>query len=152
MDPYAALVQLITHSDSVTWNRFYNFLVANSVLVLAWTAIFATNSSPAMSSMVLITISIFGLLTSPFWAILGWRGKKFQNAFEALAEKVENDAKLWPKQSVKYKPLTESQNIRKSLGWGLGGTFYFLTFFPLAFGIIYIVLLIASLSRLCNGA
>jgi hypothetical protein len=35
-EKYAAVIQLIVGTDAITWNRFYNYLVFASVLILAW--------------------------------------------------------------------------------------------------------------------
>ena len=60
---YPSLVQLRIHADSVTWNRFYNFLMFNSILVLAWATVYAAHPRPIGAWAVLVAFCFFGGLS-----------------------------------------------------------------------------------------
>lgn len=55
---YSALVHLIIHAESITWNRFYNYLMGNSILVLAWTMVFASKVESVWVSFVMVLICV----------------------------------------------------------------------------------------------
>ena len=43
---YASLVQMTISAETVSWNRFYNFLMFNTILVLAWATIWVSKDAP----------------------------------------------------------------------------------------------------------
>ena len=145
MDPYPALTQLVTSAEAITWNRFSNFLMSNSILILAWAAIYAGTASPPMAKVILIAIGLLGVLTCPLWAALGSRGRKFLNAYVHLASLMEDDATLWPAQFAKYQPFKTTESLRETLPWKEFGSFFLVTFTPLLFTAFYLVLLVASI-------
>lgn len=144
---YSALVQLVIHAESITWNRFYNFLMANSILVLAWAVIYVSRSYSPIVTITLLSICILGGLSGPFWAGLGFRGRKFLDVYVKLASNIEADTSLWPNTILQYKPFSKTRDLIRSLPCGWSGSRYILVAAPLAFMILYIVLTVASLTR-----
>ena len=146
MDAYATLVQLVMHAESITWNRFYNFLMANSILVLAWAVIFASDAHSLMVTHVLIALCLLGGLSGPVFAALGIRGRKFLDEYIRLGSVIEDTA-IWPNALDKCKPLTKTKDLIKTLPYGWSGSRYILKVGPWFFTILYIILVVASLKR-----
>jgi len=90
---YAAAVQMVIHTDSISWNRLYNFLTAASIVMLAWATLFAVccscSNAKNTAKPVLIAISTVGLLLSVAWAPFGSRSRRL-HTFYADAAKESN--------------------------------------------------------------
>lgn len=68
---YPVLVQLVIYAESITWNRFYNFLMGNSILILAWATIFVSPCSKGLGGKsVLVAISLLGAASGVAWAAI----------------------------------------------------------------------------------
>lgn len=71
---YGFLQQSTHHVEGRAATGLYNYLTANSLLVLAWATIFAgAQTSPPGKSIVMVGISVIGVLTGLQWALLGTR-------------------------------------------------------------------------------
>ena len=66
----------VRHAESIAQTRFNNFLVADSLLLLAWATLFA-GERPGGSSVALFTLAGLSAVLSFFWIILGTRQRKF---------------------------------------------------------------------------
>lgn len=139
-ETYSAIVQLVAHAESISWNRFHNFLIANSVLVLAWVTIYVSNGSSLMLTCILVAICVLGVLSGIFWAALGYRGRKFVDGYIDLGTQIEKGIEG-------HKPLTESKNTRDALPCGWSGSRYILMVGPCIFALFFVLLLVASLTR-----
>lgn len=139
-ETHSAIVQLVTHAESTSWNRFHNFLIANSILVLAWVTIYVSSSRSPMVTHVLVAICVLGVLSGVFWAALGYRGRKFTDGYIELGTSIEEGIEG-------HKPLTESKNLRDTLPCGWSGSRYIVAVGPLIFALFYILLVVASLIR-----
>ena len=137
---YSAIVQLVTHAESTSWNRFHSFLIANSVLVLAWVAIYVSSARSPMVTHVLVAICVLGFLSGVFWAALGYRGRRFADRYIELGTQIEKGIEG-------HGPLTESKSLRDTLPYGWSGSRYILAFGPLIFALFYVLLVVASLIR-----
>jgi predicted small integral membrane protein len=62
------------HAETIVQARFYNYLMAVSILILAWAA-FAT--SDPWSNFLRGVVAMLGLILSVLWSILGSRQRKF---------------------------------------------------------------------------
>ena len=144
-DVYSALVQLVIHAESITWNRFNNFLMGNSILVLAWATVFVSTTHSCMTTFVLSAICILGVLSGPAWAALGARGRKYHDKYVALASNMETDSTCWPGELDKHKPFAQTEDIRGTLPNRWSTSYFLLQAGPWCFAILYIVLLVASL-------
>jgi len=138
---YSEIIANIIHAESITWERFYSFLMASSILVLAWAALYKPNSGP---SLILFTISVFGSLMSLSWAALGYRGRRYHQLYVKLACRMEKPDR-WPLGLEEYRMLTRSRRLRKELPFFFGGSRFLLVSIPLAFLILYLALAVVSL-------
>jgi hypothetical protein len=143
---YAALVELVIHSESISWNRFYNFLMGNSILVLAWATIFANcNCKGSVVNVVLVAICVLGGLSGVAWAALGWRGRTFLHEYLALADRMEGDNTCWPPGLQKYKPFGLTLEVGDTGVQPWARSRPILVVGPLLFTFLYVVLLVASI-------
>lgn len=134
---YSSIIQMIIQAETITWNRFYNFLMFNTILILAWATIYASDPRPNMAQMVLVTMCILGGISGVAWAALGFRGRKFLEEYINLAVKFESDSKCWSSDLDQYKMLTLTRTLIKSLPFGWSGSRYLLTIGSLAFTAFY---------------
>lgn len=144
---YSSIVQFVCALESSTWNRFYNYLMGNSILILAWATVFASNINPVIVLLVLASICFFGGLSGLFWSATAERGKKFMMVYLELGKKLEENPNLFPKDLSQYKHFTENLRLSETLPKGWGGSYRILKYGPLSFTILYVVLLLASILR-----
>jgi hypothetical protein len=144
---YSALVQLVIHAESITWDRFNNFLMGNSILVLAWATIFVSTTDSRMTTFVLSAICILGVLIGPAWAALGVRGSKYHEKYVDLASNMEKNSTCWPDELDKHKPFAQTEDIRDASRKHWSTSYFLLQAGPWCFTILYIVLLVASLIK-----
>jgi hypothetical protein len=64
------------HNEVIVQARMQNFLVADSILLLGWTTLYA-GSQRAGWTWALAVLALLSLLLSLFWAVLGMRQGKF---------------------------------------------------------------------------
>jgi hypothetical protein len=83
-------IKLFEHAQQVTQARLYNFLMAESLLILSWTTLFVGAGQRRDALFVCIAISILGGMLSFFWTILGFRHKKFLLAHSEIIDQIEN--------------------------------------------------------------
>jgi hypothetical protein len=74
---YQVTSQHWAHAEQIRWTLLYNLLVANTILLLAWAAIFATNMRPAGAWLTLTCLSFVGLCVSLLWIFLQRRANGF---------------------------------------------------------------------------
>lgn len=117
MDPYSAIVQFLIHAEQISWNRFNNFLLGNSFLILAWAAIydFKGDAYSGIITFVLITICVIGGFTGILFAFLGYRGREFLKEYKEMGAKIEADVTLWPEKFREHKVFTESQFLTQNI-------------------------------------
>ena len=144
---YVSILNLINYAESTTWTRFYNFLMGNSILILAWATIYISSSKPPMARSVIIAICLIGFFSGIFWAALGYRGRKILDKYIEIGKNVESNLDLWPSYLDNFKLATEMKKIRDDRNKALfkwSGSYFLLPFGPLVFSILYVILLIAS--------
>lgn len=144
-EAYPALVQLVIHAESITWNRFYNFLMANSILVLAWATVFASPGNDRIGSrVVLAAICVLGGASGIAWAGLAVRGRRFLFAFVSLGQSMEADPVHWAATLPAVKPLSIAADLRDTQAFRWAGSLYLLVCGSLAFTLLYSVMLVVS--------
>ncbi|MBI2980620.1 MAG: hypothetical protein HYY41_07380 [Chloroflexi bacterium] len=149
---YSVIVQLVVHAESISWDRFYNFLIANSILILSWATIFSSIKNSWSVTVVLLAICLLGAVSGICFEKLGIRGRGFLDRYIALGSQIEADSTNWPPELEGNKPLTETMNLRDNrLPYRWSGSRYVLRFGPLSFTILYIVLFVVSLIRQCGN-
>ena len=141
---YPSVIQLIIHAETISWNRFYNFLMFNTILILAWATVYSQEIRPAWGSAVLAIMCVLGGVSGLAWAGLGVRGRKFLNEYLLLAEHIEADAQCWSQDVQKYKPITLTRQWISTFPFGCAGSRFLLTGGSLAFTAFYGFLLYVS--------
>jgi len=85
---YEAVNRHWSHAEQERWSILYNFLIANSIFLLAWVAVYA---SPVYVKLpMLLVLSTGGVLISLLWLIIGCRVNVFIKRYGELGEEVEN--------------------------------------------------------------
>jgi len=137
---YPSLVQMIIHAEAISWNRFYSFLMFNTILILAWSTIYAAQACPADAWTVLATMTILGAVSGIAMVGLSIRGRRFLDEYVNLAEKIEADDKCWSEELKPYKPLTLTKECIKTFPHGWAGSGHLLTWGSFAFAAFYVFL------------
>lgn len=83
---YQALNQHWSHAEQERWSMLYNFLMANTILLLAWAAVYA--SQIPTKTPVLAVLTLGGAAISVLWLTFGARVNTFSKA-------MQNGAKNW---------------------------------------------------------
>lgn len=141
---HSSLVQLVIHAEATSWNRFYNFLMFNSILILAWSTIYVATLKPGAAA-ILATMAALGAVSGIAMAALGRRGRMFLDEYVDLAVKIEADNKCWPADLAQYKPLTLTKDRIAKFPFGWAGSRYLLTWGPLALTGFYVLLFHVSI-------
>jgi hypothetical protein len=142
---YPAWVALVQHAENISWTRFYNFLVFATILVLAWATIYSQASRPWGAAVVMAVMSGVGLLSGFIWAGLGYRSRQYLHFYLKGGAKLEEGAEA------------ECQVCKGTMDFGrklpvlgrvvntpLFGSGFLLLIVPLAFVVLYFVLLAVS--------
>lgn len=107
-DLYSVLTQLVIHAESISWNRLYNFLTCNSILVLAWATAYVSQAPNPDCKIVLVAFCILGAASGIVWAELGKRGRAYLDHYRDQAKDLEKQPNafspdipkdFWPFQS-----------------------------------------------------
>jgi len=129
------------HAEQLRWTVLYNFLVANTILLLGWAAVFAINASSSTRTATLVVFSVAGLCVSLGWLALGIRASGFVRHHATKATELE--AALPPD----WRLFGETEEYRRRLkgfqAWIT--TRQAVKLVPLVFLIVYLVLLWLSL-------
>ena len=144
---YSVCVQMIIQIENVSWNRLYNFLMANSILILAWATIYVSSQKGFWCTAVLVVIATVGIGAGVMFSELGGRARAQLEGFYTLAVSIEADPGCWAKLLLPLQlPFTMNSCSRKT------GSFYsknpfILSRMPLAFSAISSVMLVATFLR-----
>ena len=147
---YKSFVDLAMHAENVTWNRFSNFLLFNSILILSWATVWG-NSLLESRIVFLAAICFLGAVSGIVWAVHGYRGRTAVYTFLNMAKEfenskeIENGLSLWPKELKKYKPATEAARLRDSFASKWAGSRTLVVGWPLLFTGLYAVMLAITL-------
>lgn len=91
---YNAAVILTTHSDAMSWVRLYTLLTANSIILLAWAALFAGSSKDAATAQQLgFFLALPGFLLSLAWAPFGSRNRRLHRRWGDFYTAMERAAR-----------------------------------------------------------
>jgi len=138
---YSAVTQHWTQAGQVRWTLLYNFLMASTILLLAWATLFAPLSSAPSRKFVLVLLCVAGLALSIVWVGLGLRGCKFVDGYFKLGLRLEEligDTGLFPFHSAQR----TRDRIKRPVS--MAQTETALVVVPLLFGIVYVILLLLS--------
>jgi hypothetical protein len=87
-DIYAPLVALVTHGQDNKLNLFSSFLFFQSILLLAWATVWQIQRQPERDA-ILMVFSVFGIVSSVLWAMLGSDYADASQQFSDAAEELE---------------------------------------------------------------
>jgi hypothetical protein len=148
-DLYSALTQLVIHAESISWNRLYNFLTCNCILLLAWSTISASEPAcPGKTAMVLMCL--VGGISGIAWWELGRRGRAFLDHYGNHAKRLEEQPNAFdpsvPKGEVEGSdPPREVWPFQFRVEGPLfGKSRYILTWGPLVFTGLYMALAVIT--------
>jgi len=148
-DLWTGLIQLIIHTESISWSRLYNFLMGNSILVLAWATIYSSADRGVWTRLVMSAICVLGGFSGPAWAALGSRTRYYVNLHVRQAESLEGDPSSWEEAIPdELRPFRQGATIR-------GGRFkyssnpFLLQAVPLSFTALYVLMLVATWTCPC---
>lgn len=141
---YQSLPSLINNAESISWNRFNNFLLFNSILILSWATIYANISEKITTnhSFLLGGICILGLTISIIWCALGFRGRSNVVLFLKIGKNIESNY------AENHKPITEAAKLRDTQPFSWSGSIYVLTMTPLLIAFLYTLFLWLSIPKL----
>ena len=152
-DVYDTYVRLVVHAESISWSRFNNFLLANSIFLLAWTTLFSSRQpSPSPARFVMALICVLGILSGFAWAELGKRGRKYLEDYMGKMNAIESETDYndwWETTGVnlnsdankKIRPFQVKQD-----GPQYGRSYFLLRFGPYFFVGLHVILFIVSLA------
>jgi len=83
------LPTMIASAEEVTWNRFYNFSMANSILILAWATFYASGINEH-DLVITAAICVLGVCSSVLWAGLGLRGRQYVDLYVVIGRQIES--------------------------------------------------------------
>ena len=104
----------IHHAESVVQTRLYNFLVANSILLLSWVTIFTTPDRP-LRSVLLVGASAVSFLFSLLFLAAGERQRRRIQFWNSEAEQTE--ARLDIPEWARYGRRLANQSFPWWLRW-----------------------------------
>jgi len=84
---YERTTQHWAHAEQIRWTLLYNYLMASTILLLAWSTIFA--GSCTGKRLVLIALSASGVFLSLLWVALGARATGFVTMYEEIGRAAE---------------------------------------------------------------
>ena len=147
---YDAVNRHWAHAEQERWAILYNFLMASTILLLAWAAVFASQQS-LLRRVVLVVLAVAGALVSLLWVTIGCRVNTFIRIYGELAEDVEarlGIGVVGPFHAGERLRLGEKQNPgggTRMDQWGRRITSrHFVVLVPLVFASVYVVFILAS--------
>jgi len=141
-DVYSTFMKMMSDAETISWSRFNNFLVFNSVLIFTWVHLWNGSSRPAP---ILIALSVTGVLSGILWAGLGYRGRKFLDKYMNMAKAIELLKTSWVAEidleKFDYKPASVSLSERDSMSCPWAGSRGLLIGVPLYISLFHAFLL-----------
>ena len=140
---YQFCAKLQAQAENVSWNRLYNFLTYNSILVLAWATIYATSFNRICEVLTaLISINVLGIIGGVFWGILGKRGRKIVDVHFEQAKELEPQ-RINPALCKNMHPFSRANEFREKDKWASSTNICH--YAPFAFSVLHAIFLIAVL-------
>ncbi len=85
---YRAAIQLVAHTETMSWSRMSTFLTSSSILLVAWATILYQIKEPSLA----IVIAAIGLMLSSAWAPFGSRNRRLHTLYADVARALERKA------------------------------------------------------------
>lgn len=150
---YQAVNQHWAHAEQERWAILYNFLMASTILLLAWAAVFASTAS-TFRTVVLVGLAAAGAAVSLLWVTIVCRVNTFIRIYGELGERVEAQlgiGAVGPFHAGERLRFEERQHPKDGAlmdRWGRKlVSRQFVVAVPLLFAFIYLVLLLASVAQ-----
>jgi hypothetical protein len=86
---YQVAGQLWAHSEQIRWSLLYDYLMASTILLLAWATVFAANAPGRARAFILLILAAGGTVVSFVWTAFVLRDSTFVNMFEQVGVKAE---------------------------------------------------------------
>src|SRR5438093_3895830 len=140
---YQASVQHWSHAEQIRWTLLYNYLMASTILLLAWATVFASVVPHSISwpqRISLLTLPTAGLVLSALWVALGKRASSFAKMYAEVGRAFE------PSGHGLFGPFLAASVHRTKLR-GLASwvpSRRIILWVPVLFGFVYIVLIVIS--------
>lgn len=78
------------HAETLRWTLLYNYLVASTILLLAWAAVFAAKPKMHGRTSILVILAAMGAFSSCLWWALGARANGFAEVYREIAKQLES--------------------------------------------------------------
>ena len=140
-DLYKATIDLIIHAENITWTRSSNFLLANSILMLAWATIFASSLWDQRKAVFLSLLSGLGFVLSFVWAPFSYRSRRYLKSYKDRG--IELEQNLSP--PLQEGPLSAGERIPFSYIEEITKSEHMSWFIPLAFAAVFLAAFLKSL-------
>ena len=147
---YQAVNHHWAHAEQERWAILYNFLMASTILLLAWAAVFASMPSP-LRKVVLVLLAAAGAAVSLLWVTIGCRVNTFIRAYGEVGEEVEDQLDLGsvgPFHAGERVRLAEKENPKVGTMFDRWGrkipSSRFVVIVPLIFALVYAILICVS--------
>ncbi len=137
-DKYGSIVQLVIHAENISWNRFNNFLLADSVLVIAWATIYSSEQDSCASRVIQSLICLLGFLFGIAWASLAWRSRDYVDMYFNLGRRVENGKDISEIKLFQRPPCSQPCNFK------LISSRFLITAVPILFAVLYLVMIFVT--------
>jgi hypothetical protein len=147
---YSAASDHWIHAEQMRWTILYNFLVGNTILLVAWSTLYSAllQKSSLGVRIVLIGLCVAGFFGSVVWVFLEQRANRFTEQYFQAGLSLE--------QQLRYLPMSEASPVENARGpfaandqhRAAGGaikTHVVVIVVPTAFALIYVLLLVVSI-------
>ena len=142
---YSAATNLAIYSEQSRWARLNSYLVVNSILLVAWATVFASQSGDHRSS-VLAVLCLPGIALGILWAFLGERSSQYLDILHSSIEKFEKSIPV----EMSLRPFLEIAGLREKVRGGgkltkLTSSRTIVIGVPIVFSLLYVFLGVISL-------
>ena len=138
---YNVLSNLVVHAEQVRWTRLNNFLIANTIFVLAWAGVFSSSAIAFPVKQIALTwICVPGLVSGFLWGVLGWRSSKYHDLFNKLVVSLEKShAGGLPNPFTRAEPIRAQARRQR-----VTSSRFLVTWIPVGFSLLYAGLITLS--------
>lgn len=144
---YQVAAQHWVHAEQVRWALLYDYLMASTILLLAWATIFASDR-PARQ-LILLCLALAGALISVLWIALGARSNSFVKMYVTVGIAAEEQIQPLEAQETE-RPFKSAENHRQHSVKGIARiatSSLVMKCVPSVFAILYAVLAYVSLTQ-----
>lgn len=139
---YNVLSSLVIHSENIRWIRLNSLIIFNSVLIVAWAAVFSSRADLDNNSVLLTIICVPGIVLGLIWSFLGYRSSGYLDDYHSKAERIETTFG-----EDMEKPFHVSEARRQTVRTGLmkiTSSLFIVTALPILFSLFFGVLIFHS--------